>query len=390
MRVLASQRIPFLAVLFVHGCDRDAEPSTANDPVETPALRDAATAPREPESTAEIAAIDDAPASAPPVRKDGTIYGEAELMGTRVSINVYLDAGHTAAQAGVAMQAALEEMARIEDIMSEWRATSELSRLNALAGRDPQPTSDELFHVLERSKAISAATEGAFDVTFHGVGQLWSFRPGAVPPSREAVKRHLPLVDWRKIDLDVEHGTARLRTPGMKIGLGAIAKGYAVDRAAAVLTAHGFSHHVVEAGGDTYASGTKGGKPWTIGVQDPGGKGPVGILRVSDQAVVTSGGYQRFFEHEGKRYAHIIDPRTGFPLEERHSPTSVTLVAGNTTDADAYCTAVTVMGVKRGMAFVEQHPALEAVILDRDGKVLVSSGLAEIYVSAEDARAASP
>lgn len=321
----------------------------------------------------------------PPVRKDGTIYGETELMGTRVSINLYLPADKTPAEAGRAMQSALDEMARIEQIASEWKQDSELSVVNRNAGRDLIPVSSDLYTLLKRSKEISADTNGAFDVTFHGVGQLWSFRPGSRPPSSAAIAQHLPLVDWTQITvLDESPPRAGLRKPGMKIGLGAIAKGYAVDRAVAVLVAHGFQDHVVEAGGDTYASGSKAGKPWMIGVQRPDGPGSLGALPSQNIAVVTSGNYQRYFDHEGKRYAHILDPRTGWPLEHLVSPQSVTLLAENTTDADAYCTAVTVMGTEQGLAFVEAHDDLEAIFLDHDNTLRISSGLTDIFTPITD------
>ena len=321
------------------------------------------------------------PREGPPVRKDGTIFGESELMGTHVSINLWLDPEREAADAGDAMEAALAEMAHIEELMSEWKPGSELSALNRAAGGPPMPISPELAEVLARSKQIAEATHGTFDPTFHGVGQLWHFTPGSKPPSPEAIREKLPLVDWRAIDVDRQAGTARLEKAGMMIGLGAIAKGYAVDRASKVLRERGFANHVVEAGGDTYASGTKGGRPWMVGVQNPEGRGALGVLPTSNRAVVTSGDYQRYFEYQGKRYAHILDPKTGWPIEQARSPKSVTLLARDATDADAYCTAVTVMGAEAGLAFVESHPELDAVIIERDDTVRVSSGLADVYVA---------
>ncbi|MEM6995104.1 MAG: FAD:protein FMN transferase, partial [Myxococcota bacterium] len=212
------------------------------------------------------------------------------------------------------------------------------------------------------------------------VGQLWSFKRGAQPPTRKAIAEKLPLVDYRKLEIDADAKTVRLAKAGMMLGLGAIAKGYAVDRASAVLTERGLPHHVVEAGGDTYAAGTKGGKPWAVGIQTPGERGVVGVLPSSNRAVVTSGDYQRFFEFEGKRYAHILDPKSGWPVPAERSPRSVTLVADNATDADAYATAVAVMGVEAGLAFVERLPAIEAVVIDSAEKVHISSGLVEEIV----------
>lgn len=325
----------------------------------------------------------------PPVRADGTIFGASELMGTQVSINVYLGPDRGAAEAARAaevMQDALQAMAEVEAHMSEWQPDSELSRLSAAAGGEPQPVSEGLFEVLERARAISQASDGAFDVTFHGVGTLWSFRPGSRPPTREAIEQALPLVDWRQVVLDSRHRTVRLGRAGMKIGLGAIAKGYAVDRAAEVLRAHGYPNHVVEAGGDTYVSGRKGSSRWRVGIQDPERATALGALEAENESVVTSGDYQRFFEFEGQRYAHILDPRTGWPVAADRSPRSVTVVAANATDADGYCTAIAVMGAEAGFRFAEAHPGLGAVIITSEGEVRVTSRLASRIEWASDAR----
>jgi thiamine biosynthesis lipoprotein len=327
----------------------------------------------------------------PPVRKDGTIYAETEQMGTRVSINVWVGE-NSPAQAGAAIEAAFAEIERIEQIMSEWRPSSELSQLNDNAGGPARPLSPELFEVLQRSKVIAEATDGAFDPTFHAVGQLWHFEPGARPPAPERIAEKLALVGWQDIELDPNTGVGRLARPGMKIGLGAIAKGYAVDRASQLLLQHGFADHIVEGGGDTYVSGSKGGASWKVGIQRPDRAGSLAAIPATDRAIVTSGGYQRFLEVDGKRYAHILDPRTGWPLDESASAQSVTLVAANATDADAYATAVAVMGPEKGMAFVEAHPELEAVLVTRSGELLVSQDLRPILVlpPAEQDKAPGP
>ncbi len=319
---------------------------------------------------------------APPIRKDGTVFAESELMGTRVSINVWAGPPEQAdaAAAGTAVREAFAEMVRLEGIMSEWQPDSELSRLSDAAGGDARRLSPELLLVLTRSREIAEATHGAFDPTFHGVGQLWSFQPGATPPTAAEIAAKLPLVGWQSLELDPTAGTGRLAREGMRLGLGAIGKGFAADQASALLTRAGFPNHVVEVGGDTYAAGGKDGKPWMVGIQKPEGRGVVGALPVHDRAVVTSGDYQRYIEFEGKRYAHIIDPKTGWPIPLERSPKSVTLVASNATDADAYCTAVAVMGVDAGFAFVEAHAGLEVVIVTQDDELKVSSGLRDVLV----------
>lgn len=316
---------------------------------------------------------------APPVRKDGTIYAETQQMGTRMAINVYVG-DRPAAPAGAAIEAAFAEIERIEDIMSEWRPSSELSQLNADAGGPMRPLSPELFEVLQRSKEIAELTGGAFDPTFYAVGQLWRYEPGARPPTREAIAEKLSLVDWRGIELDPATRSGRLAKPGMKVGLGAIAKGYAVDRASALLTERGYPDHIVEGGGDTYISGTKGGKTWMVGIQDPEGPGSVAAIPAQDRAVVTSGDYQRFIEYEGVRYSHILDPRTGFPIPQERSLRSITIVGPNATDADAIATAVAVMGEEAGFAFIQSRPGWDAALITHSGDLRVTPELAKILV----------
>ena len=332
-------------------------------------------------SVAKRALSEEQQAAAELIRPDGTIFAETELMGTRVSVNVWLGEERSRALAAKgAMTAAIEEMARIEDIASEWQASSDLSRINASSG-EPVEVPPELLEILARAAEVSAASEGLFDVSFYSVGRLWSFRPGAKPPSAEAIAAALPAVDWRAIELDRERNTVRLTKPGVGIGLGAIAKGYAVDRAAAKLHEAGFDNHIVEAGGDTKVSGSKGETSWRVGVQDPErDAGQVGYIPVRNEAVVTSGNYKRFFDWEGVRYTHILDPRTGWPIPVERSPKSVTLVAANATDADAYCTAVSVMPPEEGLKFVDAREGLEAVIIAPDGRLLVSAGLEERFV----------
>ena len=314
------------------------------------------------------------------VRADGTLFAETELMGTRASVNVWLRPEDDAAAAQLAIRDAIYEMARIESIASEWQADSDLSRLNRLAGSSVE-VAPELIEILERARAVSADSDGRFDVSFYAVGELWRFEPGARPPPTEAIAARLPKVDWRKIEFDPTAGTARLAEPGMKVGLGAIAKGYAVDRASALVAERGFVHHIVEAGGDTRVRGRKGTSEWRVGVQDPTqASGRIGYLLARDEAVVTSGNYARYFEWEGVHYSHILDPSSGWPIPVDRSPKSVTLLAPDATAADAYCTAVSVMEPAEGMAFVEARPTLEAVILTADGRTLISSGLRARFI----------
>lgn len=355
---------PWATLVVLFACGRPPEPAPGQAaPIE-----------------ADPKASQPAPArDGPPVRKDGTIYAETEQMGTRVSINL-LVGDRPPAEAGAAIEAAFLEIERIEQIMSEWRADSELSQLNDAAGGPLRPLSPELYEILQRSKEIAELTGGAFDPTFYAVGQLWKFERGARPPAREAIEAKRSLIDWRAIELDPATRSGRLARLGMKVGLGAIAKGYAVDHASQVLASRGFPDHIVEGGGDTYVSGTKAGKPWMVGIQKPEGPGSVAAIPTRDRAVVTSGDYQRYIEYEGVRYAHIFDPRTGFPVPEERSAQSITVLAPNATDADAFATAVAVLGPEEGMAFVRSRPELDAFLITRDGAHLVSPALEPVLV----------
>lgn len=372
-RTEGATRVRSLGVLLALACG-----ACQSDPATAPG-RDAKPDPDPPAQPAADPRSTEAASAAPEVAADGTIYAEAELMGTRVSMRVWLDDPARAAAAGEAVREAFAEISRIESIASEWQADSELSQLNAAAGGPPRPISRELLAILERARAVSEDTEGRFDVTFHAVGQLWSFKRGARPPSDEAIAAKLPLVNFRKVELEPERKTVRLAEPGMRVGLGAIAKGYAVDEASKLLERRGFSHHIVEGGGDTYARGSKGGQDWQIGVQHPGRGGAIGALKLHDKAVVTSGNYMRYFEWEGRRYTHILDPQTGWPISAESHPKSVTCVADNATDADAYCTALTIMGKDAAMTFVSERPGLDVIVIDHDDTIAVSAGIADIW-----------
>ncbi len=325
-------------------------------------------------------ARDASPPQEVPVRRDGTIFAESVLMGTKWSINVYVGPGTSSAGAGEAIQAAFDEVARIEAIASEWQEDSEVNALSRRAGTTMLPVSADLYALLDASVRIAEATDGAFDPTFHGVGRLWSFAPGASPPSDEQILAALPLIDYRAIELEPETRSARLLKRGMALGFGAIAKGYAVDRASKVLTDAGFPNHIVEGGGDTFVAGRKGEQLWQVGVQDPdSARGALGAIAAENEAIVSSGNYQRFFEHNGVKYSHIIDPRTGRPKPWDESPRSVTVLAKDAMTADAMCTAVAVMGAERGLAFVEGRSDLEAVIVAADNHIIISSGLRDRF-----------
>lgn len=309
--------------------------------------------------------------SGPAQAEEPLLSRERELgvMGTDLVLRVY---GRDAAVLDAALDAAILEIERVEDEMTDWRP-SPLMDLNAAAGTGPTVVDAELFSILRRSLELGEVTAGAFDISFAAAGRLWSFEPGAAAiPDSASVSAALAHVGFRRIHLDEAKRSVDLPA-GMRIGLGGIAKGYGVDRAMAVLLEHGVEHGVVNAGGDMKVLGQKNGQPWEIAIKHPRDRDRVlALLRVSNTCVVTSGDYERFFEIEGKRYHHILDPRTGYPST---GCLSATIVAPSARDADALATACCVLGPEEALRLVELLPRTEALVVGMDGSVHTSSGL---------------
>ena len=266
-------------------------------------------------------------------------------------------------------------MAEEATLMTDWTDTSQVAAIGQRAGEAPVPIEPELLNLLVAAQEVSELTRGTFDVTWAGAAGLWDFR--ADPPrlpSESQVAAATAKVDYRKLELDVEAGTAYLSAPGMRVGLGAIAKGYAVDRAMGVLENAGFEDYSVNAGGDLAVRGRLAGDLWWVSIRDPRDReGFVAVLPVSNLSVVTSGDYERFFEIDGTRYCHIIDPRTGWPARGARS---VTVMATRTWWADALATGIFVLGAEEGLALLESLEGVEGLIVDADGELHVSSGLA--------------
>lgn len=300
-------------------------------------------------------------------------------LGTRCTLSAF---HHDEAQVQRAFDAALAEIQRLDALLTTWQPTSEVSRLNAAAGSGEfVPVSSETFEVLERALWVARETRGAFDVTVGAFRGLWKFdedNDGSLP-SRDDVLERLKLVDYRGLQLDAEERAARLVRAGQSVTLGGIAKGFIVDRAVAKLRAAGLEDFLVQAGGDLYAAGRRGDRDWRVGIQDPrGGSGSppsessFALLSLTDAAFNTSGDYERFVIRDGRRYHHILDPATGYPVTHTRS---VTVLAPTSFIADTLDTAIFVLGVERGMRLVESQPGVEAVIVDADNQVHVSSGL---------------
>lgn len=293
------------------------------------------------------------------------------LMDTFVSIRAVGD------NADEAIEAALGEMRRIESLMSRYVPTSDVSLINRSAGGPPVKVASETFHVIEEAVQCARLTNGAFDITIGPLMDLWEFNSsGPTIPGPEEIEQAKPLVGWELIELDPENMTVRLPKEGMSIDLGGIAKGYAAQQGARVLREYGIRHALIDAGGNIVAVGSRAeGNPWRIGIRDPRGEGPEATIgptiHLVDAAVATSGDYERFFIHDGKRYHHILNPETGMPVE---SVSSVTVVTESPLHADMLSTAVFVLGPDEGMRFVETLDGVSAMIVDANGNIVFSNG----------------
>ena len=293
-----------------------------------------------------------------------------QAMGTEVSFAVLSDDEEGAARA---IQAAFDEIKRIENMMTTWRDDSEISRINAQAGIAPVAVSPETLEVIEAAQRASKISNGAFDITFYAMRGLWKFDEDLdpkVPPATEIRKRKA-LIDYRKVIVDHDKRTVFLAKKGMAINLGGIAKGYAVDRAVDVLKRAGFADAIVQAGGDLMCAGSKNGAPWVTGIRDPrGGRSDVfAKMMLVNHAFSTAGDYERYFMLDGKRYHHIIDPKTGYPATRSRS---VTIYAPNALLADAVDDAVFILGWQKGFEMIDKLDDVGAVVVDDHGKIHIS------------------
>jgi thiamine biosynthesis lipoprotein len=298
-------------------------------------------------------------------------------MGTLLHFIAY---ARDAATGEAAFDAAIAEMQRLEAVLSEWQATSDVGRVNAGAG-DWVAVGPDALHVIERGLWAGKISGGAFDITFQVMHGLWNFGTAAdrqprVPDAREVARRRA-LIDYRTVELD--RSASKVRIPkGKSIGLGGIAKGFIVDRAVGVLRQAGLTSFLVQAGGDLYGAGRKpDGSPWVSGVRDPRGADDNAFfaqLELEDHAFSTAGDYARSYVLDGRRYHHIIDPHTGYPATRSRS---VTIWAPDALTADAVDDAVFIMGPEKGLALVESLDGVGAVIVDAENHVHVSQRIAD-------------
>lgn len=299
------------------------------------------------------------------------------LMGTWVEVTAE---GADPAILRQATDAAYREMTRLSDMMNHYDPNSVVSAINRAAGAQPVAAPPELMAVLRMAQDVSEKTGGAFDIT---VGTLtgWRFRPDdprRPPPAQIAAQ--LPNVSWRGLRLDAQAGTAFLERRGARIDLGGIAKLYILDAGLRTLAAHGVEHAMINGGGDVVVRGTTQGRPWRIGIRDPRAPAQLlGVVEATRGFVVSSGDYERYFVMDGRRYHHILDPRTGYPAQ---GPRHVTLVAERLELVNGYGTAIMVLGAAEGKRRIADTPGLQGLIVDHDGSLWVSPRLAKRFVPA--------
>jgi len=293
------------------------------------------------------------------------------LMGTEVSVYLWSDDAQLGQQA---VEEVFSEAARIDRLMSTYRDDSEISKINRLAAVSPVVTGEELFRLVQRSLDISVLTLGAFDITFDSVGQYYDFRSRQRPDS-ETVASERENIDYRYVQLDEAASSISFLKEGVRINLGGIAKGYVVERGIDILRHQGIKNAIVTAGGDSRLLGDRRGRPWMVGIRDPRIEGQVAIsVPLAEEAISTSGDYERFFDEDGVRYHHIIQPATGAPAG---GVRSASVFGPDAVITDALSTSVFVMGVDQGLTLIGTLPDYESIVIDSEGRVYYSDGLQE-------------
>ncbi len=297
---------------------------------------------------------------------------QAAIMGTAVNVELW----HDDEQQGKALtEAVMNEMNRIDSLMSSYKPDSELSYINAHAAAGPVTVGQELLSLIIRALDYSVITAGAFDITYASAGQYYDYRTGK-KPSEAQLQDVLPAINYRHVRIDTARSTIQYMRPGVRIDLGGIAKGYAVDRSIELLQQAGVNNAIVSAGGDTRVIGKRWDRSWKIGIRNPRKQdGIISMVPLQDSAISTSGDYERYFEEDGVRYHHILNPGTG---KSTHEVQSSSIIGADATDTDALSTSVFVLGVQQGIQLINALPGTEAIIIDNKGRMHYSNGLARL------------
>lgn len=293
----------------------------------------------------------------------------ASIMGTNIYVEVW---ANSTDRADTAIAAVFAEMNRINQSMSPYIDSSELSQINRLASQQPLVVSKEIFDLIQRSIDFSVMSNGAFDISYASVGYLFNYREKQKPDDQQ-VNALLPAVNYKLIVLDDKQTSIYFEHTDLKIDLGGIAKGYAVDNAIEILRQLGTKHALVTAGGDTKLLGDRRGRDWLVGIRDPRNADKQAVLLpLSETAMSTSGDYERYFEEDGVRYHHILSPKTGQSVS---SVQSVSIISSSSTANDALSTAVFVLGVENGLNLINSIPDTDAIIMDAQRRMHYSEAL---------------
>jgi len=301
-------------------------------------------------------------------------YSESlKLMGNSFTITVVAE---NEKKGNENINLAIEEIRRIEKLLTTYSADSQTHLINDNAGIQPVKVDSEVFNLIERSIGISRITQGAFDISYGSIDKsLWNFDKSMTKlPDAETALKMVHLIDYRNIILDRENTTVFLKEKGMRIGFGGIGKGYVAEMAKQILIKNNVQSGIINASGDLSAWGLQpDGKKWTIGVANPDApNGAFSYMEISNKAVATSGNYEKFVTINGKKYSHTIDPKTGLPIT---GIKSVTIIASNAEFADAMATPIAVMGIKAGLFLIDQIPDLYCIIIDDNNKIYTSKNI---------------
>jgi len=296
-----------------------------------------------------------------------------KLMGNRFEFTVIAE---NIERANIAIDAAIQEVSRIEDLLSTFKESSQTNEINRFAGIRPVKVEPEVFQLIRRSLKISEITQGAFDITYGSIDQsLWNFDTKMTAlPDKDVARKSVRLINYHNVLLNEEACTVMLKYEGMRIGFGGIGKGYAADKAMQVLKSMGVESGIVNAAGDLVTWGNQlDGSPWTIGIADPNQKArPFSALNISNMAIATSGNYEKYAIVQGKKYSHTIDPKTGFPVS---GVKSVSIICPSAELADALATPVMVMGTKVGLDMINQINQVASIVIDDNDNLYTSKNI---------------
>ena len=307
-----------------------------------------------------------------PLSAQTTVKRTQKLMGSRFEITVIASSD---IEANLFIDLAVAEITRIERLISSWDPASQTSEINRNAGIKAVAVNEELFSLIDRCVELSKLTEGAFDISYASMDAIWKFDGTMMDmPSEKEIQASVKKVGFKNIVLDTQERTVFLKLTKMKIGFGGIGKGYAADMAKKLLIEKGVKGGIINASGDMNTWGKQlDGTPWKVAITNPLNKNKAfALLPIDEGAVVTSGNYEKFVTLNGRRFSHIIDPRTGYPSS---GIISATVFAPKAELADALATSIFVMGIEAGLYFINQIPKIECILIDDNGTIFTSNNI---------------